>query len=634
MISPVDISTGRSKMIDIGIPWKVIAASPDMMDITYNNRRFPYAWRSSLAISVFEPATVDLPANLCQQKIAFVKVTCSLTGYQRSGDEADITFGEEPLEELNRLTSEYLGCYGALLNVSFFPPPPEVEVIEQPPDLTQFPYILDFSPKSRELVRAISESGELLTGSSRNVGIDQSLTTTNKSETTVGLEAGYESGGLKATGKISHTWGSTAEDKRGLSVDSGLSEERSQRYTTQLDQLYSLLTGYHSGTNRATFIMLARPGTLQPTNRRTFAPGLRMLEGVQEFIFVVSRPSSLLSLCIEASLNTGHFPEEVQLVGEQEQIERRTFTFVVNARAKGGGDAFAGGEQFNFGSADRPQDTFTLPADENGQWVLDIDAPGTNRGVALVADRTRTAPPSDDGILADDYTLEVVPIGADGTTVQARGRVDARGGNVDRGAIDTIVEAEFRIHAKRPRNSDIEPSADINQMLVTSRSLNVCYRSVEGCPQIIEPARPQRPDGLNNRSEWIDDLIRPRYTRNMPYEQLYTNMRSTLISSTAATAKGVAKRSFAETDHYSRKVATTIPRTISAIQLAQAINLQEYCQGESVLNQLSIGKFLSTELRTLSRMAKMPESQTLQLRRDVLRYIENLLQQQLCSNLY
>lgn len=614
-------------VIDIGIPWKVIAASPDMMDVTYNNRRFPYAWRSSLAISVFEPSTDDLPTTLCGQKIAFIKITCSLTGYQRSGDETNVTFDKEPLEELSRLTSEYLGCYGALLNVAFFPPPPAIEVIGDVPDLTQFPYILDFSPKSRELVRGITETGELLTGSTRNVGIDQSLTTTNKNETTVGLEAGYEAGGLKATGKISHTWGTTNEDKRGLSADSGSSQERSQRYTTQLDQLYSLLTGYHSGTNRATFIMLARPGTLQPTNRRTFAPGLRMLEGVQDFIFVVSRPAAQTNLCIEASLNTGHFPEEIQLTGEQEQVERRTFTFIVNARAKGGENAFEGGEQFNFGSADRPQDTFTLPTDENGQWVLDIDVPGTNRGVALVADRTRTAPPVGDGILHDDFEIEVVPIGADGTVVQARGRVDARGGNADRGAIDTIVEVEYRIHAKRPRKADVEPTADINQMLVTTRSLNVCYLSVEGCPQIFEPARLQLPDDLNNRTDWLDNLVRPRFTLNMPYEQMYTNMRSTLVSGATAAAKGIARRSFTETDYFSRKVATTIPRMIAAIQLAQVINLQEYCQAESMLNKLNVGQFLSTELRILVRKANLAESVILQLRRDVLQYIESRLQE-------
>lgn len=628
--------------VSIGIPWKIIAASPDMMDVTYNNRRFPYAWRSSLAISIFEPPTVDLPAELCGQKIAFVKVTCSLTGYQRSGDETSVTFNDEPLEELSRLTTEYLGCYGALLNVAFFPPPPQIVVVGDAPDLTQFPYILDFSPKSRELIRGITESGEMLTGSSRNIGVDRSLTTTNKNETTVGVEASVEAGvgggggsegaggsaavGAKASAKLEHTWGTTTEDKRGLNVGSGTTQERSESYATQMDQLYSLLTGYHSGTNRATFIMLARPGTLQPTNRRTFAPGLRMLEGVQDFVFVVSRPIDQDSLCIEASLNTGHFPEEVQLVGEQGP-ERRTFTYTFTYRARGGTNPAEGGEQIDFG--DRPEDARYLPSDENGQWVLDTDVLGTRySGIVLVADRTRTIPSVSDGIVADEYRpIDLVPIGAEGIAFQFRGRVDARGGDAFRDPIDTIVDVEYRVHAKRPGKAGVEPSADMNQMLVTTRGLNVCYRSVEGCPQVFEPARFQLPDDLNRRTDWLDNFVRPRFTLNMPYEQLYTKMRSTLVAGAAAATKGIARRSFTETDYFSRKVAATIPRAIAAIQLTQAINLREYCQAESTLDKLNIGQFLSTESRVLVRKTNLAESAVLQLRRDVLQYIENRLQE-------
>lgn len=30
------------------IPWKLVAVSPDMMDTTYCNKKFPLTWRSSL----------------------------------------------------------------------------------------------------------------------------------------------------------------------------------------------------------------------------------------------------------------------------------------------------------------------------------------------------------------------------------------------------------------------------------------------------------------------------------------------------------------------------------------------------------------------------------------------------------
>jgi hypothetical protein len=45
----------------VDIPWAWIATSPDMMDVTFCDKSFPFDWRSSLAISVFEPKPEDLP---------------------------------------------------------------------------------------------------------------------------------------------------------------------------------------------------------------------------------------------------------------------------------------------------------------------------------------------------------------------------------------------------------------------------------------------------------------------------------------------------------------------------------------------------------------------------------------------
>ena len=60
--------------LPVNIPWKLIAVSPDMMDVTFCNKRFPFEWRSSLAISVFEPKAEDLPADLCEGIITYVKI--------------------------------------------------------------------------------------------------------------------------------------------------------------------------------------------------------------------------------------------------------------------------------------------------------------------------------------------------------------------------------------------------------------------------------------------------------------------------------------------------------------------------------------------------------------------------------
>jgi hypothetical protein len=488
-------------------------------------------------------------------------------------------------------------------------------------DLSHYPHILDFSPKTRELVRAITERGEVLTGSSRSLDIDQSKTTTDKNETTVGLEAGYEAGGLKATGKIEHKWGTTREDKRGLSIESGSTSERNQIHTTSMDQLYSLLTGYHSGTNRASFILLARPGTLQATNRRTFAPGLRMLEGVQDFIFIVARPADQDGLCIEAALNTGHYSEGVRLLPEEDPTERRTFTFTVRARAKGGSEGFFSfqGQTIEFGSAERPQDTFTLPSDGGGEWIIDVDAPGTEQGIARGADRTRTEPPAA-GAVANEYDLRVIR--ADDRTVRAIGRVTARGGYDFSSGPDTIVDADFIIHVRRPLADAVMPSADPSSLLVTHRGLSVCYRAEDGCPVVIEPSTPPQ---IDLPVQWMEGLEHVNLNSQSSIDQTYAALRSALIAGATAAARGIPARRFVETDYFSRRVAEQMPRSLAQLAVGQIINVQEYGGAGKLMSQMPVGQFLRLNASQLARRSGMKMDEALRLRRAVLRYIEQSL---------
>jgi hypothetical protein len=71
-----------------------------------------------------------------------------------------------------------------------------------------------------------------------------------------------------------------------------------------MNNIYSLLQGYHLGTNRAIFFMQPRPH-IQNT-KFTFIRGLRALEGVQEFFLIVNRPKSIPRICVEAALETAH----------------------------------------------------------------------------------------------------------------------------------------------------------------------------------------------------------------------------------------------------------------------------------------------------------------------------------------
>jgi hypothetical protein len=110
--------------LPINVLWELIHQSPDMMDVQFCNKRFPFEWRSSLAISVFEPKPEDLPEDLCEGIITYVKVTCTITGYEPTREETErgyVEFPNVPTERLDSILQDYWACYGVLLNVAVFP---------------------------------------------------------------------------------------------------------------------------------------------------------------------------------------------------------------------------------------------------------------------------------------------------------------------------------------------------------------------------------------------------------------------------------------------------------------------------------------------------------------------------------
>lgn len=107
------------------IPWQLMCVSNDMLDPNKCNKKFPMPWKSSIAISAYEPKEEDLPAPFCAGKITYLKITVSVTGYQPTDDEIEEGFTEfnnTPVEAaLDDIFATYFGCYGALLNIAVFP---------------------------------------------------------------------------------------------------------------------------------------------------------------------------------------------------------------------------------------------------------------------------------------------------------------------------------------------------------------------------------------------------------------------------------------------------------------------------------------------------------------------------------
>jgi hypothetical protein len=528
----------------VDVPWMPIAASPDMMATVFCEGGYPPVWQSSLAIYAYEPSASDLPAELCNQKITYLKVTCSITGFQPTAAETSSLSNYSPVPAGNNpapvmrvseqafvpaspfsvtvttaaqfvdnvsvtysatgetlmplpsfvapqkgqytvnggvytfsaadagqqveiefdctsilgsdasldFTDSYFACYGVLLNVAVFPsvttvpqsvPGPvvtfdcstigsspvvnplktansalqftvtsggvlptalpmspngssgqlaidvergatlEIDLpvstnvsldfgsasagtvtayefgtqvlaptllagaagalsaltvtkivisstsndtclnsvsyasLEGPTTLKDYPHIIDFEPKTRDLYQSATDQSEILTGSSGSVNTGKSQTNTTSTQMGLGMGTNVSATAYGVTlggnASLTGSWGSTSSDSSTTQIDQSRQMRETQGTSTNISQQYNLLTGYHSGTNRATFIMLPRPHTLQATDYRTFVRGLRMIEGVQEFLLIVSRPTSLPGLCIEATLETGHFPENVTL---------------------------------------------------------------------------------------------------------------------------------------------------------------------------------------------------------------------------------------------------------------------------------------------------------------------------------
>jgi hypothetical protein len=643
--------------LPVNIPWKLIAASPDMMDTQYRNKLYPFRWRSSLAISIFEPKADSLPEDYCKDRITYAKVTCSVTGYQPSPEEiarGEISFPDIPTEELERIFAEYFACYGVLLNVAVFPSGAKKELkpvstdfgtyspgtlldnpyyinelefdnyeiyLQELPDkftevrvpsnqivdnypvpvdrkgelhskdkiliklllpsvkvhakviitgsggpitlamyayndagliehktaqntgqiidfiiegdsinqvaikfdedlrriyqlspifslqefvyyswhdvpfnLNDYPHIIDFEPKTRDLYQGATEHGEILTASNSLVKTSKSFGQTESTETGINLGAKYSPtvelpGGVKVSeyevaGSLSHKWGSTTTDSSNVEIDSSRERREMNSTTTNLTQMYNLLTGYHSGTNRATFLMLPRPHVLQPTDRRTFVQGLRIIEGVQEFFLIVHRPRNVEGLCVEATLDTGHMQTYVPELNVPPIYDSKSLFWNVQQYAE----------------PDRVKEFSETQKAPDG-WVIDLSK-GTEGHPGVRESKRNDNRQKEETLRGYNYRA------FDSTTAVVSGRIKGE----DVGAIlDHTYEIFLR--SERPSPPTDNRPLPIVKFLTASRSLSACFLShdecIEGEPNsILHNNRPLNVNDSQDHEYIVDERTR------------------------------------------------------------------------------------------------------------------------------
>jgi hypothetical protein len=721
--------------LPINVPWTLLGASEDMMDNEGCDRQFPLEWRTSLALSAFEPNPEDLPEGLCDTTITFLKVTCTITGLQASRDETKR--GHDAFSKVGDLSAildkVYLACYGTLVNVAVTPSPVtrtqldsaftsfgglepsdthpnplsiddvsfravnrdqnqvldlslddgtqprvldlqrEMEVtvpatprvtarlihrqaevtmdafrgtqlvgsqragpageqvdvlqvdgegidrvvlrasddkafllelvhafeVEVPIGIEDFPRIIDFEPKMRDLYQGATEDGEVLTASTSEIKTDKSHTRTDSSETGLSILGAVGAGLATAAGALAggvggaavgatlgstlaasqtHKWGDTNQDNQQVQTDA--SRDRRERYatTTNISQMYNLLTGYHLGTNRAVFLMLPRPHVLQPTDFRTFVQGLRYIEGVQEFFLVVARPSDVPGLCVNATLETGHFSEDVKFTFPDEQFKLDSELFIVTAESKD--DEARSIEEF-------PSSKYTV---RDG---MVIDRSGTPRNGQPAGDPFHNGiqflgGQDDDGLLLppqspedprpfpdriEDFNYQP----ASDATVQVMGRVLDRG---DSNVRHVALRFKVFTRSQQPVPSTARPKVDTSRLVIAGRRLCVCFQSGD-CPKVTDVTS-ESPEQLIIDEQTIQlnpDLLTLTATttsRQPAMKELQRGIQVAMAGSgRLPSRRPLGEVGFLESDFFTESIKTKLPSDVLQLELGRVRDLPD-----------------------------------------------------------
>jgi hypothetical protein len=295
--------------IPTDIPWRRLCVTEDMLDPNACDASLPPRWKSSIAVYRYDPAEEYQPYE--DRRVSYLKVAVTIVPWAPElGD--DLLRRYVPPRLVDSL-QEAFPCYGALLHVTVTPPnAPGTR------DLSRYPYIADCEPKKREMYEMVTDTGEVLSGSSTSVAVGKSAVSTNTTENynldtgwNFGLQASYTTprgggGGSVGAGGTGQ-WGSTnragLENTNLRTAETSTERRELQSHVTQLAQMYNLFQAFHIGTNRAMFFLEPRPHIRQ--TEATFINGPRALEGLQEVFLTIVHPKDE-DYCPGVVLETAH----------------------------------------------------------------------------------------------------------------------------------------------------------------------------------------------------------------------------------------------------------------------------------------------------------------------------------------
>ncbi len=368
------MTSGLSLGLPIDIPWQRICVSEDMLDPKICDLTNPPKWNSSLAVFKFTPD--DDNQNNEHHDVVYLKVVATITGYQPRDQEIEGTLDWdnltiEQIEEVEDLLNEYHPCTGAILQVSVAPKDTSIT------DPKEFPYILDFEPKKRELYETATDTNEKMSRSLETLNIAKSNSTTQSTEVLdIDMGSSYgggtnfqyagTGGGMNFNYATQGQWGTKDIGSNESSVvrttDNSREKRETTSYTTNLTQMYHLLDAYHKGTNRAMFFVQPRPHTLEEPSG--FVRGPRPVEGIQEFFIIVAKPKEQEDIAVSIRLDTAHLTQ-IDIMEYDYKTDTEELSVSANAPSSNtsgiqrDGSATLGISYGPFGSGTRNYDCYT-----------------------------------------------------------------------------------------------------------------------------------------------------------------------------------------------------------------------------------------------------------------------------------
>src|SRR5699024_9926553 len=227
------------------IPWKRICVTEDMIDRVVCDKRLPTKWQTSMAVFKYKPE--DEYQLFPDYHITYLKVTATITGYQPLNKEIQGNIDWDGVDVstipgLTDLLNSYNPCHGAILQVIVGPKGKNPEM-----PLKDYPFIMDFEPKKRELYELATDTKEK---QSRSI---ESLNTTkvggsNQMLEILAIEMGGGGFGAKGSyggtgGRFNYTapngqWGTKRinadESLSSRSTDVGQEKRESYSFSTQI----------------------------------------------------------------------------------------------------------------------------------------------------------------------------------------------------------------------------------------------------------------------------------------------------------------------------------------------------------------------------------------------------------------